>query len=322
MRRQTKQFIAVARLSALEALRQPVFLLAATTCLALIALLPILITHTLGHGEKIVRDSALALQFVFGLVLGSYGACSSLTHEIRRGTAATVLTKPISRSIFFLAKFAGILLIITGFNITAIMATLLSVRTTLPLYGFDWWGTGPLIGAIMISYFLAGLRNYFTQRPFVSNASILLAVCIAAGFLISGFRESGGAAAAFGSSFSWRIVPAGVLIAVAVGVLTGIAMSLAIRLDVVPTLSICSFIFFAGLVSDYFLGRNAGNNLFALTLYRLIPNWQHFWVADALSGQGAVPWAYVGAASIYAVLYLAAVLCLGMLVFRNTEVRA
>ena len=322
MRHQIRQFASVAGLAALETLRQPVFLLAATTCLAMIALLPVAITHTLGEAEKMVRDSALALQFVFGLVLGAYAACASLTHEIRRGTAATVLTKPISRSLFFLAKFTGILLIIAGFSATAIMATLLSVRTTLAHYGFDWWGAGPLLAAILLAHLLAGIRNFFSQRPFVSSASVLLAAAVTTAFVLSGLHAPAGAPEAFGAAFSWPIVPAGVLVAMAVSVLTALAMTLAIRLDIVPTLSICSFVFMAGLVSDYVFGRHAADHNLALVLHRILPNWQHFWMADALSGRGTIPWTYVAAASGYALLYLAGVLCLGMLVFRNTEVRA
>lgn len=322
MRRQFRQFFAVAGLTALEAARQPVFLLAGTFCLAMIALLPIFITHTLGEGAKIVRDSGLALQFVFGLLLGGYGACSSLTREIRRGTAAAVLAKPVSHGVFFLAKFAGVALVTAAFSAAAIMAILMSVRTASPMFGFDWWGVGPLAAAIAIAYLIAGIRNYITRGPFVSGAATLLVFSIAVAFAVSGFLDAEGRPAGFGALFAWKILPAGVLIAAAVTVLTGIALSLAIRLDVVPTLSLCTVIFLVGLVSDYFFGRHAAEHVSAAVLYRLIPNWQHFWVADALSGPGTIPWSYVGWASLYAGLYLAAVLSLGMLAFRQTEVRA
>ena len=53
-------------------------------CLAFIALLPVLITHTLGEGIKLVRDSALAIHFVCGLILGSYAACASTSGPATR----------------------------------------------------------------------------------------------------------------------------------------------------------------------------------------------------------------------------------------------
>ena len=105
----------------------------------------------------------------------------------------------------------------------------------------------------------------------------------------------------------------------AVLIMAGIAVSLATRLDVVPTLSILSLVFMAGLVSDYLFGRLADTNTWADVLHRILPNWQHFWVVDALS-RGGIPWPYVGHAALYAAFYLAAILCLGIVAFRRTEI--
>ena len=322
MKRHIRQFTAIAGLTALEAVRQPICLLMATTCVVFIGLLPFLITHTLGEGAKLVRDSGLAFHFVCGLILGSYAACSSLTHEIRRGTAASILSKPVSREIFFLAKFAGVAMVMLLFSAAAGMAVLMSTRVAEPLYSFDWWSAIPLLAAPLMAYTIAGLWNFFTQRPFVSAASFLLLVTMAAAFVSAGWVDAEGHRVAFGSAYSWKIVPVSVLIFLAIAVLTGLAMSLAIRLDTVPTLSICSVVFLIGLMSDYLFGRHAAHSLFADLLYRVIPNWQHFWVVDALSGPGAIPWSYVARVALYAGLYLAGILSLGMLAFRQLEVRA
>ena len=99
-------------------------------------------------------------------------------------------------------------------------------------------------------------------------------------------------------------------------------MSLAIRLDTVPTLSICSAVFLIGLMSDYLFGRHAAHSWLADLLFRVIPNWQHFWVVDALSGEGAIPGPTWRESAIYAGLYLMGILCLGILAFRQLEVRA
>lgn len=322
MKRHIRQFTSIARLTALEAVRQPIFLLMATACVVFIGLLPLLITHTLGEGGKLVRDSGLAFYFVCGLILGSYAACSSLTHEIRRGTAASILSKPVSREIFFLAKFAGVAAVMLFFAVTAVIATFMSTRVAEPLYSFDWWAGAPLLVAPLLAYVIAGLWNFFTQRPFVSAASVMLLVALVSAFAFAGFIDSDGHTVAFGSAYSWKILPVGTLIFFAIAGLTGLAMSLAIRLDTVPTLSICSVVFLVGLMSDYLFGRHAANSLLADFFYRVLPNWQHFWVTDALSGDGAIPWSYVARAAIYAVLYLAGILSLGLIAFRQLEVRA
>ena len=207
----------------------------ATTCVVFIGLLPLLVTHTLGEGGKLVRDSGLAFHFVCGLLLGSYAACSSLTHEIRRGTAASILSKPVSREIFFLAKFAGVVVVMWLFSAAAAMAILMSARFAEPLYSFDWRAGVPLLVAPPLAYLLAGLWNFFTRRPFVSAASVLLLVALAVAFVLAGLVDSEGRGVAFGSAYSWKILPMSVLIFFAISVLTGLAMSLAIRLDTAPT---------------------------------------------------------------------------------------
>ena len=73
------QFLAIARLAALEAIRRPVFLLVALSCLAGIVLLPLVLNYTLGDSARIIRDSALALTFVGGLLLAAHAAGESLS---------------------------------------------------------------------------------------------------------------------------------------------------------------------------------------------------------------------------------------------------
>ncbi len=320
MRWQIRQFLAIARLTALE-IRQPICLIIMTACTVVIALLPLLVSHTLGEGEKLARDSGLAFHFVCGLVLGSYAACASLTHEIRRGTVSSVLSKPVGRGLFFLAKYTGISVVILAFSAGATVTTLISTRMASQMWTVDAWAAVPLVAAPVLAYALAGLRNFFLRKPFVSGAFVLLLLALGIAFVVAAFIAPDGHRVAFGSVLSWKILPASLLVTLAILVLAGIAVSLAIRLDVVPTLSICTLILFLGLMSDYLFGRLAATSRAAAILYRVVPNWQHFWVTDALSADG-IPWSYVALAAAYAGLYLAGILTLGMLAFRQMEVKA
>jgi ABC-type transport system involved in multi-copper enzyme maturation permease subunit len=320
MRLFLKQFFAVARLAALETVRQPIMLLVTTGCVLFIGLMPLLITHTIGEGSRLVRDSALALFVVVGLVLGAYAACATLSREIRRGTVASVLSKPVGRSGFFIAKYAGLAAVMAAFSLVALIATLLSTRTAAVNFAHDWWGVGPLLVAVPLAYLAAGVENYFLRRPFTSRAFAYVCLGAIVSLAVSAFVNSEGRHTAWGQDLPWNIVPAAALIALAILVLTGMALSLATRLDLVPTLIACSFVFLAGLMSDYLLGPAALHRPVLSAVYNLIPNWQHFWAVDALNG-GAIPWSYVARAAEYASLYLAGILALGMLAFRHMEVR-
>ena len=321
MRVRFQQFIALTRLTAIETIRQPVCLILITTAILLIGHLPILITHTLGEGIKLIRDSSLAIHFVSGLLLGAYAACASFVREIRRGTAASVLSKPINRELFFLAKFTGIVIVLICFSAVVTVATLLSARTVRDRYVLDWWSMGTLLAAVVAAYGTAGLMSYFLRRPFSSNAFVMLILLLATGFVGVNFLDVEGDLATFGTQTPWSLVPASVLVAIGVLVLAAISASLATRLDMVATLTICSVLFFLGLLSDYLFGRLATTGSWGRTLYGLIPNWQHFWVVDALGEETGIPWSYLTNAGVYGLLYIAGVLCLGMVAFRHMDVR-
>ena len=55
--------------------------------------------------------------------------------------------------------------------------------------------------------------------------------------------------------------------------------------------------------------------------YTVIPNWQLFWVADALETDKAVPglWSYVGKAFAYCLCYAAASLAVALMLFEDRE---
>ena len=313
MKSQLRCFVAVAGLTTLEALRQPFLLLLTATCTIGISLMPALLMHTMGDAPKLVQDSALALHFVCGLLLGGYAASAALGREIRRGTLAVILSKPVERGTFFLAKFAGVAGVLALFSVATGFATLLAVHVAdAPANFFDWKTGGPLYAAPVVAFVIAGVINYTKRRPFVSLAFVLLVVCLGVVFLYGAVTQS----------VTWRVLPASLLVTFATFVLAGIAIALITRLDLVPTLAVCTVIFLVGLMTDYLLGRAAGSNGLIAFVYDLIPNWQHFWLADALTGEGTIPWRYVGRVGIYATFYLIGSLTLGMLSFHNVETQA
>ena len=54
-------------------------------------------------------------------------------------------------------------------------------------------------------------------------------------------------------------------------------------------------------------------------LYTIVPNWQLFWLSDALEKGRTIPWSYVGKAMAYVVGYLGAALAFAMLLFEDRE---
>ena len=320
MKLQRTQFIAVAELTAQEIIRQPIVLIIATSCVVFISLMPIIISHTMGESQKMVQDSALAILFMSGMLLGAYSAASTLRKEIERNTVASVLSKPINRSLFFIAKFAGIAIILFWYSLTLTITTLMACRMAHDPFHVDWWAGIPLLVTPVIAYILAAVHNYFTSRAFTSSAFTWLFVSLVVSFVIVGCINAQGEFSLFRNAYAWDITTVAFLIFLALLILASMALTLSTHLPFLPAASICIFLLMIGLMSDYLFGRLATTNLWACAAYCIIPNWQHFWLADALSYNRMIPFSYVAILSVYSVCYMFIVLTLGALALKRTDV--
>ena len=317
-----RQFITIAVNAFMELVRQPIFLLLMTGSVMFEIFLAVPYYFAFGDEPKLVQNSVLAVMLLSGLFGAVLSASSSLAREIRSGTALAVLSKPVGRAQFLLAKFAGLagaLLLLTYVNMIGV---LLASRMAFDAYGkTDLPAISVFAGGIAIAYALAGFSNFFLRRPFVSDAVFaLLALTTIAAFVIFNFtrqQQSLGTAA----EVNWNLLPAGILILFALWILAAIALACSTRFDMIATLSICSALFLVGLMSDYFFGKPAATgSLWASMLYSVIPNWQLFWLADAIdAGKSTFHWDYVGKALGYAVCYVGAALAVGVMLFDERE---
>ena len=306
----------------MELIRQPVFLLLMTASVLFEIFLAVPYYFALGDDMKLVATSALAVMLLSGLLGAVLSASASLAREIRSGTALAVLSKPVGRAQFFLAKYAGLAAALTLLSYVNLVGVLLASYMSFDAYGkTNLPALGIFAAGVLVAYTLAGFSNFFLRRPFVSDAVLALVMTATlAAFLVFSFvqqMQSLGVQA----HVDWRLVPAGILILFALWILAALALACSTRLDTIPTLAICSAFFLLGLVSDYFFGTRAeAGNWWASTLYTIVPNWQLFWLADALDmGKSTFHWVYVGKAFAYMVAYAGAALAVGMALFEERE---
>ncbi|NCC52331.1 MAG: hypothetical protein EOM20_14090 [Spartobacteria bacterium] len=316
MRLPVKQFIAVAHQTTREATRQPICVLLTAFAVLFTALLPFLVTHTFGESSKVIRDSALALYFLLGLLLSGFLAGASLATEFRQGMASSILTKPVNRHVFFLAKYAGLGVVMLLYACSMSLLVLLSDYVARDIIVVNWRVAGPLLAIAPVALILAGAINFLSGRNFASTAFTGLVACtlVASAAAIASIPAEGVLPA-----LHWQILYAGILGGMAILLFTGMATLLATRLDTTATLLICLLIFVLGLMSDHLIGRHAEAHTAVALLYAVVPNWQHFWMADALSSAPGIPAAYLLHAGVYTFFYLASVLCLGMLSIQRLD---
>jgi ABC-type transport system involved in multi-copper enzyme maturation permease subunit len=317
-----RQFITIANNAFMELIRQPVFLLLMTCSAIFEIFLATPYYFAFGDEPKLVKNSTLAVMLLAGLLGSVLSASASLAREIRSGTALAVLSKPVSRAQFLLAKYAGLIGALTVLTYVNLIAALLASRMAFDAYGStDLFAWGIFALSLIAAYLLAGFSNFFLRRPFVSDAVLLLVLLVTVGFIIINFYTKEAKAQAFATGVDWRLLPAALLILFALWIFAGLALACSTRLDIIPTLAICSSLFLLGIMSDYLFGRPAqrGSWLGSL-LYTITPNWQLFWLADALdTGKSTFHWDYVGKAFAYVVGYVGASLSFAMLMFEDRE---
>jgi ABC-2 type transport system permease protein len=317
-----RQFITIASNAFMELVRQPVFLLLMTFSSAFGVFLSTVPYFGFGDDPKLVKDSVLAVMLVAGLFGAVLSASASVAHEIRSGTALAVLAKPVGRACFLLAKFTGLAVALALLTYTNTLSALLASRMAFDAYGSaDTLAFAIFAGSIVLAYALGGLTNYFLQRPFVADAVLFVVGMITLSFVLINFIDKEGHWQTFAKGVDWRLIPAAILILFALWILAGLALACSTRLEMIPTLAICSGIFLLGLMSDYLFGRRAteGGSWWASLLYTVVPNWQLFWLADALETGKSIRWSYVGTSFLYAVGYMGATLALALALFEDRE---
>lgn len=377
-----RQFITIASNAFMELIRQPVFLLLMTCSAVFEIFLATPYYFAFGDEPKLVKNSTLAVMLLAGLLGAVLSASSSLARELRTGTALAVLAKPVGRAQFLLAKYVGLILALVLLTYVNLIAALLASRMAFDAYGStDLFAVAVFALALIVAYLLGGFSNFFLRRPFVSDAVFCVILMVTIAFVVINFYTKEGQPQAFATGVDWRLIPAGILILFALWTLAGLALACSTRLDIIPTLAICSALFLLGIMSDYLFGRRAdpvwryeleqemtssrwserqktllkeivekydkdkngsldaterqaltpedkarmagagmGGHRWASVLYSVTPNWQLFWLADALdSGKSTFHWRYVGKAFLYMAGYVGAILAAGIALFEERE---
>jgi ABC-type transport system involved in multi-copper enzyme maturation permease subunit len=314
-----KQFFTLTGLALTDLFRQPATLLIVLTNLAATILVPLAISHQLGQQTHLAVDSALAFEFVFGVILAGYAACSTLHDECRSGTILIVFSKPVGRLMFFLAKFTAVTLLLLFFVYCSSAAALLAERLAPRNFEYDTLGIKLLLATPFTAFIPAALLNYRSQRSFVPTALLFFALTLSALVLILSTLDREGHRVLFGSMMDWRILPACLLEGVALLLLAALAISLATRLAAPATISIMLVLLFMGLVSDHLANLLGSVPPLGFALRMILPDIQSFWPADSLAAGGSITGPMFRHAAIYAILYGTGILCFGFTAFRNRQ---
>lgn len=315
--------ITIARNTFCETTRQPVFAVILAFASFLIASSPSFAMYTFMDSTKLVQDMGLATIMLAGLFLAVFGAATAISREIDNKTALTVLSKPVCRESFLLGKFLGIIgmtsLAVGILTIILMFAYRFGVKDTASTI-LDWGVAFSTAGMIFLAVFCGFLANFFFNRPFVTVVVKLVALFLVLNTLVYSFLDDDYHFTSFGGGLNWQIAIAGFMVLLSIWMLSAIAVAVSTRLNAVGTLVVCAMAFFGGLVSQYYLGGLIGNSFLAWVAYHVIPNMQVFWIAESMTIGKTIPYEVVASAGVYAMVYIGAVICAGMLLLVRREV--
>jgi ABC-type transport system involved in multi-copper enzyme maturation permease subunit len=308
-----------------ECLREPVFYLMLLAALIMIGLFPYFSMFVFRQQIRLVCDSAMATTMLFGLFAAALCSARTISREMKNGTVLLLMSKPVSRFAFVIAKIGGILISLTVFVLVCNAATWLSVQIAKDQFRLST----PLIywyfGAICLAALFGGVRNFISQKSFSSNAVVAMAVLFPAIALVTQIirvRTWSDYLKADTESFMAAdvLLPALCLLFFAVWIMGVISSALATRMEIVGNLMVCLILFLIGMTLHYFAAAAFGTgSVSALLCTSLVPNWQLFWMADALANRVQIPASYFLWATAYSVLYGVAWIGWAFFLFQDSE---
>ena len=346
--RTAKQLFAIASTTARESMQEPVAFLIYVCAVLITVLVPVFQFNRFSEAGRLARDSGLSTMLVFGLILAAGVSGRAVAGEIESGTAAAIIGKPVSRITFLLAKALGVFWVITIFWFGVLCATLSAERisarfVTLPDfagYVTDYLTLAFAILGVGLVMAVGAATHFFRRRSFgllVFNGIALAQLCVT---LISGFYSRLGRPfyvfgeagcgcgnpqhhahlqrVIYSAELNLRIIPAAILVLLALAVFVALAAALATRLRSGATLIVCALVLMLGLTGDTFA---FSADLFSWKILPsgLLPDLQHFWLSDALADGGRIAMRYVIRAALYACTCCALFLTIGCVAFQNRD---
>ncbi|MAJ45846.1 MAG: hypothetical protein CBC35_00840 [Planctomycetes bacterium TMED75] len=354
-----EQLLAISKNTFKESIRQPVLFVVSMAATLFIILSNPFATFTLEDDQRMFVDIGLSSVFLAGVLGSAFIATNVLTKEIENRTVLTVVSKPVPRPLFIIGKFLGVvgsLMVMMTYLITLFM--IVDVHGSLETAAAKYHMPVIVLGAI--GFFVAiGIGiwcNYFYNWTFGATTLGMLVPISIMVYVLSLVFGRQWELQPIGTDFKGQLWIASGMLFMAVLVLSAIAIAASTRLNQVATLVITCFFFLLGLLSDWLFARPAANMLVKVTdidepdgsedavvvaseqiqplmegaspvtfwflnlAHDTVPNFQVFWLADAVNQKHDITITYIISTLAYGGLLITAAVCLAVILFQKREV--
>src|SRR4030042_1034952 len=166
----------IAKNTFIETIRQPVYSVIIVMAIFLFFVSPSLSMYTMSDDNKLLRELGLSTLFLASLFIAIFAASGAVAEEIENKTVTTVLTKPVQRPIFILAKFLGVAAAVVLAHYICTIALLMAIchgvlETAADTH--DWTVISTMAAVLGLTFLLTILFNYSYDWKFSSTAIIL-----------------------------------------------------------------------------------------------------------------------------------------------------
>jgi ABC-2 type transport system permease protein len=323
-----KKLFTIAKNTFIETIRQPVYAVIIVAALFLFFISPSLTMYTMSDDNKLLREIGLSTLFLASLFIAIFSASGAVAEEIENKTITTVLSKPVQRPIFIIAKFFGVAAAVALAHYICTIALLMAIRHGVLVSVndlHDWTVISTAAVVVVTAFLLSAFFNYVYDWKFSSTAVVLVGIFATFGIVFLYFIDRNWQFNPQDNGINALDVYGAVLLLLAAIIIVALAVAFSARFNIVVTLSACIGIFLLGLISDYTFGRFADTYVWAKIGRFLVPNLQIFWISDAIyeSGEGSeivVPLKYIIISATYAVCYTTAILLSAVALFQRRQV--
>lgn len=201
-----QSFVSIAKNTFLQTIRQPIFgLVTFGIFVALVVSVPLsgwtMSTDYETSDQRMLETIGLSTILFGGLLVAAFSASATISREIQDKTALTVISKPVSRPVFLLGKFAGVSLAVGLAYYLMSLAFLLTVRhqvVSAASSPIDWPVIVIGVTAFVLALLVAGGGNYLFGWQTMSAAVVGMTVALSIALVVVLFVGKG-----------WTVVPPG-----------------------------------------------------------------------------------------------------------------
>lgn len=314
----------------LQTIRQPVFLVMIMATLGLLVFTMPFSGYTMSTNYSEtdlsnLQSLGLSTLRISSLLIAAFSAASVLRREIEDKTALIVITKPVTRSIFVIGKFLGVLAAVALAYYLCSLVLMMTVRHKVVIArhdDLDWVVITIGLSAVALSVLVTMLGNRWFAWPFTSTAVYAGSVLLTVAMVVIGFVGKGWTLISFGQGIPAQLVlTLGVMFMASV-VFVALAVTASTRLSQTMTLLVCLAIFALGSAHPQIIGQWADKSPVVRGMGWLLPDFSQFYPQDDMTLEGKLPLTRVAWAGLYCLLYTCGILAMGVAIFQTRELES